>query len=64
VQQTEQDLLEVKSLLRKCLEDKVVREADKIVGEKAYTSTVFEDWKKEHFRHKIYIMTVVLEMMK
>lgn len=50
-QQSEEDLKEIKSLLAAYLADKVVREADKSFEEKDYdANTIFEDWKKSHFR--------------
>lgn len=48
--QSEQDLKEIKSLLVAYLSDKVTREADAAFDRKEYTLSVFEDWKKEHFR--------------
>ena len=46
----EKDLAEIKSLLAAYLSDKVVRHADNAFDEKKYTATIFEKWKKEHFR--------------
>lgn len=48
--QSEEDLKELKSLLRVYLADKVVREADKAFDEKNYSIEIFEKWKEEHFR--------------
>lgn len=48
--QSEEDLKEIKSLLVTYLADKVTRTADKAFDEKAYTTAIFEQWKKEHFR--------------
>lgn len=47
--QTEKDLKEIKSLLIAYLSDKVTREADAAFDEKEYTTSIFEDWKSEHF---------------
>lgn len=49
-EQSEEDLKEIKSLLVTYLADKVTRTADKAFDEKAYTSDVFEKWKKDNFR--------------
>jgi hypothetical protein len=49
-EQSEEDLKEIKSLLLAYLADKVTREADKAFDNKGYTTTIFEQWKKEHFR--------------
>lgn len=49
-EQSEEDLKEIKSLLITYLADKVIREADKTFDDKGYTTAVFEEWKKEHFR--------------
>lgn len=46
----DKDLVEIKSLLKNYLADKVVRNADETFDERKYTSEVFEKWKKEHFR--------------
>ena len=46
----EKDLAEIKSLLTAYLSDKVVRNADTAFDEKKYTSEVFENWKREHYR--------------
>lgn len=51
--QSEQDLKEIKSLLVAYLSDKVTREADAAFDEKGYSESIFEDWKKEHFRKVI-----------
>lgn len=48
--QSEEDLKEIKSLLIAYLSDKVTREADKAFDSKGYPVSVFEEWKKEHFR--------------
>jgi hypothetical protein len=49
--QSEDDLKEVKSLLAAYLADKVVWEANKSFEEKGYNaSSIFEEWKKSHFR--------------
>jgi len=50
VNQSEEDLKEIKSLLIAYLSDKVVREADKAADAAGYTSETFERWKEEHFR--------------
>ena len=49
-EQSEEDLKEIKSLLVTYLADKVSREADKVFDKKGYPVSVFEKWKKEHFR--------------
>lgn len=49
-EQSEEDLQEIKSLLVAYLSDKVVREADRAFDERSYTLTVFDKWKREHFR--------------
>ena len=49
-EQSEEDLKEIKSLLVTYLADKVTRTADKAFDEKAFTTSIFEQWKKEHFR--------------
>lgn len=49
-EQSIEDLKELKSLLITYLSDKVTREADKAFDEKGYSASVFEKWKKEHFR--------------
>ena len=46
----EKDIAEIKSLLIAWLSDKVVRSADAAFDEKAYTTELFEAWKKEHSR--------------
>lgn len=51
--QSEQDLKEIKSLLVAYLSDKVTREADAAFDEKRYSESIFEDWKKEHFRQAV-----------
>ncbi len=48
--QSENELNEIKSLLVAYLSDKVVREADKAFADKNYSTEVFENWKREHFR--------------
>ena len=48
--QSVEDLKEIKSLLITYLSEKVVREADKTFDDKGYPVSVFEKWKKEHFR--------------
>lgn len=50
VDQSEEDLKEIKSLLLAYLADKVTREADKAFEIKEYTTEIFEKWKQEHFR--------------
>ncbi len=50
--QSEEELKEIKSLLTTYLADKVTRTADKAFDEKDYTTSVFEKWKKEHFRKR------------
>jgi hypothetical protein len=50
--QSEEELKEIKSLLVAYLADKVTRTADKAFDEKGYTASVFEKWKKEHFRKR------------
>jgi hypothetical protein len=42
---------ESKSLLVTRLSEKVVTEADKAYEDKNYTQSVFDKWKKEHFRN-------------
>lgn len=49
-EQSEEDLKEIKSLLVAYLADKVTREADKAFERKGYAISVFEKWRKEHFR--------------
>jgi len=49
-EQSEEDLKEIKSLLITYLADKVTRTADKAFDQNGYTASVFEKWKKEHFR--------------
>jgi hypothetical protein len=49
-EQSEEDLKEIKSLLITYLADKVTREADKAFDNKGYSTAVFEQWKKDHFR--------------
>jgi hypothetical protein len=51
-EQSEEDLKEIKSLLVAYLTDKVTREADKAFDRKGYTISVFEKWRKEHFRKR------------
>jgi hypothetical protein len=48
--QTEEELQEIRSLLSAYLSAKVTFEADKAFKEKGYTTAIFEEWKKEHFR--------------
>jgi hypothetical protein len=48
--QSPDDLREIKSLLVTYLSDKVTREADKSFDQKGYSTEVFEQWKKDHFR--------------
>jgi hypothetical protein len=48
--QSAEDLKEIKSLLITYLSGKVTREADKSFNEKGYSTAVFEQWKNEHFR--------------
>ncbi len=48
--QSEEELQEIRSLLIAYLANKVTFEADKAFEEKGYADTVFEKWKKEHFR--------------
>ena len=48
--QSEEELQEIKSLLIAYLSNKVTFEADKAFDEKGYADTIFEKWKKEHFR--------------
>ena len=50
--QSGEELKEIKSLLVAYLADKVIRTADKAFDEKGYTASVFEKWKKEHFRKR------------
>ncbi|MDQ2751564.1 MAG: hypothetical protein M3R72_00910 [Bacteroidota bacterium] len=47
---SENELNEIKSLLATYLSDRVVREADKALTEKGYSSEIFDKWKNEHFR--------------
>ena len=49
-EQSDEDLEELKSLLVAYLSEKVVREADKAFENIGYAVSVFEKWKKEHFR--------------
>jgi hypothetical protein len=49
-EQSVEDLKELKSLLITYLSFKVTKEADKAFHEKGYSASVFEEWKKEHFR--------------
>lgn len=49
-EQSEEDLKEIKSLLITWLADKVRVEADKAFDKKGYPASIFEKWKKEHFR--------------
>ena len=49
-EQSEEDLKEIKSLLVTYLADKVSREADNAFDKKGYPASIFENWKKEHFR--------------
>ena len=49
-EQSEEDLLEIKSLLITYLSEKVVREADKAFEVRNLSDAVFDKWKKEHFR--------------
>jgi hypothetical protein len=48
--QSPEDLREIKSLLVTYLSEKVTREADKAFDENGYSTAVFEQWKKDHFR--------------
>ncbi len=48
--QPEEELQEIKSLLTAYLANKVTKEADKAFKEKNHASSIFEDWKREHFR--------------
>jgi hypothetical protein len=48
--QPEEELREIRSLLIAYLGNKVTQEADKAFVEKGYGTTVFEKWKREHFR--------------
>ena len=48
--QSEEDLKELKSLLKVYLSNKVVKEADKAFEEKNYSQKIFDLWKSEHFR--------------
>jgi len=48
--QSEEELKEIRSLLIAYLSAKVTFEADKAFNDKGYITTVFEDWKREHFR--------------
>lgn len=50
VSPSEEELLEIKTLLQTYLSHKVVSEADKSFDKKKYTTDVFDQWKKEHFR--------------
>lgn len=49
-EQSEEDLMEIKSLLVAYLADKVTREADKAFDAKGYSIEIFEKWKNDHFR--------------
>jgi len=48
--QPEEELQEIKSLLIAYISNKVTVEADKAFQEKGNTSSIFENWKQEHFR--------------
>jgi len=48
--QSPEDLKEIRSLLVTYLSDKVTREADKAYDQKGYTTEVFDQWKRDHFR--------------
>ena len=48
--QSEEELLEIRSLLIAYLAGKVTFEADKAFEKKGYTESIFEQWKQEHFR--------------
>jgi hypothetical protein len=48
--QSPEDLNEIKSLLITYLSDKVTREADKAFEQKGYSTEIFDQWKKDHFR--------------
>ena len=48
--QSEEELLEIRSLLVAYLAGKVTFEADKAFEAKEYSETVFEQWKQDHFR--------------
>lgn len=49
----ERDHAEIKSLLVAYLADRVVRSADTAFDEQGYTASVFETWRKEHFRKPV-----------
>lgn len=51
--QSEEDLKELKSLLVAYQAAKVTRDADKAFDEQGYTTAIFEQWKKEHFRKNV-----------
>ncbi|MDR3697803.1 hypothetical protein [Mucilaginibacter sp.] len=48
--QSEEELQEIRSLLIAYLADKVTKEADKAFDGKGYSDSIFQKWKKEHFR--------------
>ena len=48
--QSEEELIEIKSLLVAYLSYKVTMEADKAFDSKGHSFSVFEKWKNEHFR--------------
>jgi hypothetical protein len=51
-EQSEEDLKEIKTLLITYLADKATRTADKDFDKKGYPASIFEKWKKEHFRKR------------
>ena len=51
--QPEEELQEIKSLLTAYLANRVTTAADKAFSDKNYSSSIFEEWKQEHFRKKV-----------
>ncbi|MFI5161775.1 MAG: hypothetical protein ACHQHN_10895 [Sphingobacteriales bacterium] len=51
--QSEEELLEIRSLLIAYLAGKVTLEADKAFNQKGYPEAIFEKWKQEHFRKTV-----------
>lgn len=49
---TEEDLLELKSVLIDYLSKKTVSEADKAFDQKGYSIDDIEQWRKEHLRKR------------
>ncbi len=49
---TDEDLLELKTVLIDYLSKKTVSEADKAFDEKGFTNNDIEQWRKEHLRKR------------